>query len=407
MTDAWVAGAAMTAFGKNTPDLRGLAERAVTDALDDAGIAAADVQQVFFGNASAGLLQGQEMIRGQVLLRDTGLLGAPVVNVENACASGASAFHLAVGSVLGGQADITLAVGVEELVVPSRTRTFAALAAATDTVRRPDMRAIVEAYALGEGDPDGIDLAASPFMAHYAAKGAEYLERYGGTAEDLAIVVVKSRRNGSANPKAQFSRPVTAEEVLAGRMVADPLRLAMCAPIGNGGAALVVMSDGAARRHGRTGVRVRGTAMVSNDPASPVPPARAAADRAYERTGVGPDDIDLVEVHDAAAPAELILVEDLLLAGPGEALDLLRRGATDVNGELPVNPSGGLLSRGHPIGATGCAQLVELTDQLRGRARTRQVAGARLGMAQNGGGVLDGDEAVVALTILEKTGPPA
>lgn len=405
MTQAFVAGAAMTPFGKRTPDLRELAERAAAAALDDAGIGPADVQQVFFGNAAAGLLQGQEMIRGQVLLRDTGLLAAPIVNVENACASSATAFHLAVAAVLGGLADVAIAVGAEQLVVPSRARTFAALAAATDTLRRPEMREIVEAHALGARDPAGIDLAASPFMAHYAAKGAEYLQRHGGTAEDLALVVVKSRRNGALNPNAQFGRPVTVEEVLAGRMVAEPLRLAMCAPIGNGAAALVVMSAAAARRFGRTGVRVSGTALVSNDPASPVPPARAAADRLFGLAAVEPGEVDLVEVHDAAAPAELTLLEDLLLAGPGEALDLLRKGATGIDGELPVNPSGGLLSRGHPIGATGCAQLVELTDQLRGRAGHRQVARARIGLAQNGGGVLDGEEAVVALTLLERTRP--
>jgi acetyl-CoA acetyltransferase len=146
-------------------------------------------------------------------------------------------------------------------------------------------------------------------------------------------------------------------------------------------------------------------AMVSGDPASSASPARAAADVLFGRTGVEPAEVDLVEVHDAAASAQLILLEELRLAGPGEALDLLRKGATDLDGELPVNPSGGLLSRGHPIGATGCAQLVELTDQLRGRAGGRQVTRARLGLAENGGGVLDGDEAVVALTLLERTGP--
>jgi acetyl-CoA acetyltransferase len=405
MTRAFVAGAAMTPFGRRTPDLRELAERAAAAALSDAGIGSADVQQVFFGNAAAGLLQGQEMIRGQVLLRDSGLLAAPIVNVENACASSATAFHLAVAAVHGGQADVALAIGAEQLVVPSRTRAFAALAAATDTVRRPQLREIVEAYALGARDPAGIELVASPLMVHYARKGAEYLQRHGGGAEDLAMVVVKSRRSAALNPNAQFSRQVTVDEVLAGRMIAEPLRLAMCAPMGNGAAALVVMSPAAARRTGRTAVRVRGTALVSNDPAVAVPPARAAADRLFERAAVEPGDVDLVEVHDAAAPAELTLLEDVRLAGPGEALDLLRKGATGIDGELPVNPSGGLLSRGHPIGATGCAQLVELTDQLRGRAGPRQVARARLGLAQNGGGVLDGDEAVVALTLLERTRP--
>jgi acetyl-CoA acetyltransferase len=405
MSHAWVAGAAMTRFGKETPDLPGLAERAVGDALADAGIGPEEVQQVFFGNAAAGLLHGQEMIRGQVLLRDTGLLGTPIVNVENACASSSTAFQLAVAAVQAEQADVAVAVGAEQLAIPSRERTFAALAGAADTVRLPALRAIVEAHALGVRDPAEIPLAASPLMAHYAAKAETYLERHGGTAEDLALVVVNSRRKGALNPNAQFITPVTVEEVLAGRMIAEPLRLAMCAPISNGAAALVVMSDAAAGRYGRSGVRVRGMSMVSGDPASSVSPARAAADVLFGRTGVEPAEVDLVEVHDAAASAQLILLEELRLAEPGEALDLLRTGATDLNGKLPVNPSGGLLSRGHPIGATGSAQLVELTDQLRGRAGGRQVTRARLGLAENGGGVLDGDEAVVALTLLERTGP--
>jgi acetyl-CoA acetyltransferase len=404
MTSAWIGGAAMTAFGRTGIGLRGLTEQVVRDVLADAGIDAGEVDQVFFGNAAAGLLQGQEMVRGQVLLRDTGLLGRPVFNVENACASSSSAFHLAVAAVQGGQADVVLAVGVEQLVVPSRTRTFAALAAATDTERRPEMRAIVEAYALKERDPAGIDLTASPFMAHYAGKALAYMREFGATADDLARIVVKSRDNGARNPKAQFGDRTTVDEVLASRMISDPLRLPMCAPIGDGAAAVVVLSDSAARRLGRAEVRVRAVALMSNDPASPVSPTRAAANRAYERAGIGPADLDLVELHDAAASAELVVPEELGLCGAGGAVELVRKGATALDGELPINPSGGLLSRGHPLGATGCAQIVELADQLRGRCGDRQVRSPRMGLAQNAGGVLDGDEAVVAVSILEKAG---
>ncbi len=404
MGEAHIAGTAMTAFGKTALGLRGLAEEAVRGALEDAGVTATEVQQVYVGNAAAGLLQGQEMIRGQVLLRDTGLLGRPIINVENACASSSSAFFLAVGAVLAGQADVALAVGVEQLIVPNKSRTFGALAAATDTERRPDMRAIVENYALGERDGAEGDLSSSPFMVHYAAKGLEYMQRAGATAEDFARIVVKSRECGARNQKAQFTQPVTIDEVLGGRMISDPLRLHMCAPIGNGGAAVVVMSQRAARRFGRPHVRVRTTVMVSNDPSSGVTPARHAADLAYEQAGVGAEDVDVVEVHDAAAPAELLLMEDLRLCGQGEAVELVRKSATGIDGVLPVNPSGGLLSRGHPIGATGCAQIVELSDQLRARGGDRQVSSPRLALAQNGGGVMDGDEAVVVVSILERVG---
>lgn len=378
----------------------------MAEALAHAGIEAGDVDQVFFGNASAGLLQGQEMIRGQVLLRDTGLLGSMIVNVENACASSSSAAHLAIAAVRSGAADVALAVGAEQLVVDERTRTFAALASATDTVRRPEMRRLVEAYALGSAPTDGVDLTASPFMAHYAAKALAYLERHGGSPADLAEVVVASRSYGSRNPRAQFTHPTSVEEVLAGRMVADPLRVAMCSPIGNGAAAVLVMSDQAARKAGRATVRVRATALVSRHPGVESGPTPVAAGRAFEAAGLGPDEIDVVEVHDAAASAMPIAVEELGLVAPGMALELIRHRETGPGGRLPVNTGGGLLSRGHPIGATGCAQLVELADQLFGRAGDRQVPLARFALAHNAGGVLDHEEAVVALTILERTQGP-
>jgi acetyl-CoA acetyltransferase len=393
----------MTPFGRQTPPLVSLTEHAVDEALKDAGILPGEVEQVFFGNATAGLLQGQEMIRGQVLLRSTGLLGSMIVNIENACASSSSAFHLAVAAVRSGAADIALAVGAEQLVVEDRTRTFAAFAGATDTIRRPEMRRLVEAYALGSASTDGVDLAASPFMEHYAAKGRAYAQHYGATPADFAEVVVASRACGALNPRAQFTSQTTVEEVLAGRMIADPLHLAMCSPIGNGAAAIVVMSDRAARKAGRTGVRVRATSLVSNNPDAGTTPTAIAAVRAFEAGAIEPGEVDLVEVHDAAASALPIALEDLGLVGPGEALSLIRNHELSPAGKLPVNTGGGLLSRGHPVGATGCAQLVELADQLRGRSGGRQVAKVRIALAHNGGGVLGDDEAAVAVTILERT----
>lgn len=403
MSGAWIAGTGMTPFGRQTPSLTRLAESAVVEALSDAGIEPREVERVFFGNASAGLLQGQEMIRGQVILRESGLLGSMIVNVENACASSSTAVHLAVEAVRSGAADIVLAVGAEQLIVEERTRTFAAFAGATDTIRLPDMRRLVEAYALGSTPPDGVDLSASPFMAHYAAKGRAYMERHGATQTDLAEVVVASRAVGAFNPRAQFTQQTTVEEVLAGRMIADPLLLAMCSPLGNGAAAVLIMSDRAARKAERIGVRVRATSLVSNNPEAGATPTTIAAARAYNTGAVDPAEVDVVEVHDAAASALPIALEDLGLVGPGEALTLIRDHQMGPTGKLPINTGGGLLSRGHPVGATGCAQLVELADQLRGRAGARQVSGARIALAHNGGGVLADDEAVVAVTVLERT----
>jgi acetyl-CoA acetyltransferase len=397
----YVAGAAMTPFGRRGIGLRELTERAVAGALRDASIEPGDVQQVFFGNAAAGLLQGQEMIRGQVLLRDTGVLGAPVINVENACASSSTAFFLACQAVSTGEIDIALAVGAEELAIPDKKRSFGALAAATDLERDPEMRALVHELALGILQEQTLP-ESSPLMVHYAAKGRAYLAESGGTEADLALVVVKSRAFGALNPDAHLVTPTSVEEVLSSKMIEPPLHRPMCAPLSNGAAAIVVMSEQAARRLGSMQIRVRASALVSNNPAEDLSPTARAAERAYAAAGVDPPDVDLAEVHDAAAPAELILIEELGLAPRGDAVKMLRAGETAPGGRLPVNTSGGLLSRGHPIGATGAAQLVELADQLRGRSGPRQVPNARLGLAHNGGGVFAGDEAAVAVTILER-----
>jgi acetyl-CoA acetyltransferase len=400
VVSVWVGGVGLTPFGRSGRGPETLACEAVAAALADANIGPAVVQQVFLGNAAAGLLSGQEMIRAQVFLDGSGLAGVPMVNVENACASSSSAFSLAVTAVRAGMVDVALAVGVERMAVPDRARTFGALAAGTDTVRRPEMRAIVGAMTLGERGADP-PLSASVFMDHYAQKAIRYLKDSGGEEADLARVVVKSRAFAAHNPGAQLRAPTTVDEVLAGRMIAEPLRLSMCAPIGDGAAAVVVMSDSAAAQHKRRGVRVASIAMTSSDPSALEPPATRAAAAAYDAAGVGPDDIDVVEVHDAAAPAELICLEELGLCRRGDALALLRDGATGPGGRLPVNTGGGLLSRGHPVGATGCAQLVELANQLRGR-HANQVPRARLALAQNSGGILGDHEAVAVVTILER-----
>lgn len=401
--DAYVVGVAMTPFTSRAQGLSEMTEGVVRDALADCGLPAARIGSVFVGNAAAGLIQGQEMIRGQVLLRGTPLAGKPIVNVENACASSSTAFHLAVGAVASGQVDAAIAIGVEQMSHPDRLRVFGALAAAADTVRRPDMFDLVDSLAL-RARPDQAALTASPLMDHYAAQGARFLAEVGGTTEDLARVVVKNRANGRLNPNAQLRRPVTAAQVLADRAISAPLTRSMCAPTSTGAAAVVVVSGAVRGQIGAFPVRVLGTGMASRDPRSAVMPSSVAANLAYAAAGAGPDDIDVAELHDAAAPAELVLMEAVGLCAPGRSIDLVRSGATSLGGKLPVNPSGGLISRGHPLGATGCAQLVELTGQLRGRCGQRQVESARLALAQNSGGVLDDSEAVAAVTILGTPG---
>ena len=398
--DAYVVGAAMTQFTSHSQGLIDMTERVVASALADAGLGADRIGVVFFGNAAAGLVQGQEMIRGQVLLHKTALAGKPMINVENACASSSTAFHLAASAVAAGQVDAAIAIGVEDMSHPDRLRTFGALAAATDTLRRPDMFAMVDSLTLHAHESNAGAVSSSPLMAHYAAQGAEFLQRFGGSARDLAQVVIKNRANGSLNPNAQIRRRVSVEEVLQDKMIAAPLTRTMCAPVSNGAAAVVVVSKALCRRIGAMGVRVLGLGMASRDPRSLAMPSQVAAKQAFEAAAVSPEEIDVAELHDAAAAAELILMEAVGLCGPGQSIDLTRAGATALDGKLPVNPSGGLVSRGHPLGATGCAQLVELTEQLRGRCQARQVSSARLALAQSSGGVLADSEAVAAVTIL-------
>lgn len=412
MRDVYVAGAAMTRFGKfPETNIRALAEEATRGALGDAGVTAGDVDMVFFSNAVAGILTNQEMIRGQVALRHTGLLGIPMVNVENACASASSAFYLACLAVGSGQADLAVAVGAEKLTHEDKKRSFAAIGTAVDQFQLPEL----EEWAAGSaasplaGQADSVDESASVagdgkrsfFMDIYAANTRTYMQESGATVEDFAQVAVKSHRHAALNPYAQYRREVTTEEVLASREVSAPLTLLMCSPIGDGAAALVVCSPDRARRLGAS-VRVRASAMVSgrDRDEGEAGAGERAAERAYDQAGVGPEDLDVIELHDAAAPAELIEYEELGLARPGEGARLLASGDTRLGGRVPVNPSGGLLSKGHPIGATGCGQLVELADQLRGRCVDRQVPAARTALAYNGGGFLGTDAAAMVVTVL-------
>lgn len=399
MTTVHVAGAAMTTFGR-TPDrtLKSLSEEAVRDALADARLTAAEVGMVFFGNAADGLISGQEMIRGQSALRQTGLLGRPIVNVENACASATTAFRLACMAVESGAVDVALAVGAEKLTHDDKARSLQAIGTAIDLSQPPSLRG----GAVNGGETS--DLPRSYFMDVYADMALEYSRRSGATEADFADVAVKNGRHGALNPKAHYRGSVTREQVLSSRVISGPLRLLMCSPVSDGAAAVVVCSETFARRHGSTGVRVRACVLASGTDRAPedLPGVTRAARLAYEQAGLGPEDVQVAEVHDGAAPAELIVYEQLGFCGDGEGPGLLASGATSLGGRLPVNTGGGLISRGHPIGATGCAQLVELIDQLRERSGDRQVPGARVALAENAGGYLDNDSAAIGVTLLSR-----
>jgi acetyl-CoA acyltransferase len=387
MQNVVIAGVGMTGFARRPGvGIRALAEAASTEALKDAGVSAGDVETVYFANAVAATVTGQDMIRGQVALRNTDLAGHAVINVENACASGSSAFHLAAHSVAGGQAEVALAIGAEQLSHADKTRSFKALRGSTDI------------YEIGEARPDE-GYTQSILMDFYAREARAFLTRNAATAEDLARVAVKNRAHAALNPLAQFRTRQTIEDVLHRRMVVDPLTLPMCSPVTDGAAAVVVCSEGYARRRGIGPVlRVRGCELKGGGNS---PPVTEAASAVFESAGVAVSDVHVIELHDAAAPAELIQYGEVGMCAEGEEHLMIRAGTTQLGGRIPVNTSGGLMSRGHPLAATGIAQLAEISAQLRGRAGDRQVAGAKLGMAVNNGGWMGGTYAVSVATILE------
>ncbi|MCQ4325572.1 propanoyl-CoA acyltransferase [Stutzerimonas stutzeri] len=379
MTQMHVMGGAMTRFGKHVgvkaPEL---AQQAILAAVADAGVALADIQAIYCANVLGG------MILGQVILRDLGLAGIPVYNVENACASGATAVHLARHALLAEQYDTVLVFGIEQLT---------ALGGGTIPLQRNDEKT------------DLYVEAGMVLPAVYAMRGTRFLHERGAKPADLAAVAVKNRFHGSLNQYAQQRTEVTLEEVLASRMIADPLTLLQCCPSQVDGAAALVLS----KRPGphAKDVRVLGSIVVSGlaeGPRDDILDAEItarAARLAYEQAGVEPKDVGVVELHDAFTIAELLYYEALGLAAPGEAVALLHSGATRVGGRVPVNPSGGLLAKGHPLGATGVAQMVELMWQLQGRAGARQANAPRIGVAQcTGGGIAGVDHAASSVHVL-------
>jgi acetyl-CoA acetyltransferase len=388
VTQVLIAGVGMTPFGRFPGrGMRAMAQAAADAALADAGIPAEDVQKVFFGNAAAGTVSRQEMIRGQVALRNHSLGRKSLINVENACASGGSALNLAFDAIGGGRAEVVMVIGAEQLSHEQRSRPFDALRGSTD---------IEEIGEVASGPASN-----SILMDFYAGVAREYLREHKATAEDFARVAVKNRRHAAMNELAHFRTPQTMEDVMASRLIVDPLRLAMCAPMTDGAAALLLCSSAYAKRLKRRTVELV-TSHVAASPGNGGSPVRPAAFAAYEASGIHARGFDLIELHDAAAPAELLQYGEIGLCEHGEAHHLVRKGKTDLGGETPVNVSGGLLSRGHPLGATGCAQVIEICHQLRGEAGARQVENARVGLAINGGGWLAGTYALAVSSVLKR-----
>jgi acetyl-CoA acyltransferase len=379
-----VAGGAVGRFGPFIDrSILDIALPVIGEALAPAGIAGTDVQTAFVGNAFGGAIANQESILAQILLAPAGICGIPVHTVKNACSSGSTAVHLGWSAVAYGQYDCVLVLGAEKLTHADRRLSFAALATATDH--------------------PSVDASRSVFMDVNAARACRYMERYGAEPRHFARVAVKNRRHASLNERAAVRRPISVEEVLNDRVVVPPLTRAMCGGIVDGAACLILMSsDFAARRAISHVTRVVASCAVSGLPggsANGNATERAGA-AAYEQSGIDPKDVAVAEVHDATSPQELFDLEDLKLCGRGEAIRLVEDGDTSLGGRIPVNTSGGLASRGHPVGATGVAQVVEIHEQLLGRAGPRQAGAPKVGLAQMAGGLLGGDSAVATVHIL-------
>ena len=381
----------MTRFGKHLERSgRDLAEEAVATVLRDADLEPDSIQAAFVGNAADGLMSGQESIRAQVVLRRTGLMGVPLVNVENGCATASTALHLGWQAVAGGMHDCVLVLGWEKLCHEDRMRPLIALNASTDLSE------------LAEYWSDGRKRDHSAFVGLYGAfASGSGQDRF--SSESLGLVSVKNHEHGALNPCARYSRQVTLDEVLGSRQLAGPLTLLMCSMLSDGAAGLLLSAT--APPPGEPAVRVAASALVSgrgDDMRRPTSVQRAARE-AMETAGAGVEDMDVMELHDATSVAELGLYEEMGLCTQGDAEKLIRDRVTWLSGRLPVNTSGGMLARGLPIGATGLAQVVELALQLRGRCGARQVPGARLGLAQNAGGWVGTDAAACCVHILERT----
>ncbi|MHB9801078.1 thiolase family protein [Pseudomonas sp. MT3] len=412
MSTIYIAGIAMTVFGRHLErSLEDLAGEALRGALKDAGCSARDMEMAYYSGMTNGLLQGQISIPGQVIFSKIGLHSIPIFNVENACASASSAVNLAVQSLKAGAADVVLALGAEKMNIPDKAKAFAIFEGGWDVSRvEENYRTLVQ---MGEGVaiPEGSesDRPYSKFMAIYAAMCRFHMKTFGTTQRQIAAVSAKNHGHSVHNPHSQFRKPLSIEEVLSAPSITYPITLPMCAPLSDGAAAVILCSEEGLKRIGADRSRcVKVAASViqsfSHRPLErpELHVGRRAADLAYEMAGLGPEDMHVAEVHDASAMGEIIQAENLGLAPLGEGGPAAERGDFTLGGRIPINTSGGLESKGHPLGATGIGQLYELVTQLRGEAGGRQVEGARHAIQENGGGLQGIEEAALAIHILSR-----
>lgn len=387
-----------------------MAEEAIELVLRDASLSREEFQAVFFSNTFWGMFSNQHSIRGQVILRGMGIDRIPVTNVENACAGASTALHLAYTGIRAGMYDVALALGSEKISHPDKSLSLGAYASCMDVEHFMEhINMIMEVSktfnveipedqtAPGEGR--------SIFMDAYATAARWHMDRFHSTQHQLAVICSKNHWHGSLNPLSQYQKPMSVEEVLTDKPVAYPLTRSMCAPVGDGSAAAIVCSE----KYLSKLTNARPVKILASVLGQGVDRGIDETDigerlsrEAYEMAAVGPDDISTAELHDATAFGELHQTEAMGFCPLGEGGSYAETGDTKLGGTKPINTSGGLECRGHPIGASGLAQIYEIVTQLRGEAGNRQVEGARIGLAENGGGNIGVEEAAMCIHILEK-----
>lgn len=370
MRDVAIIGIGQSDFGKfPEKTISDLGCQAVTEAINDAGIKKKDISVAYTSRLFSA------MVTGQTILKNVGITNIEMINVENACASGATAVRCLYKDIASGMYDMGIAIGVESMTTSP---------IAGKLIPPP------------KGDLDGMNGLTMPTL--FALMAKRLMETRGATIEDFAQVSVKNHHHGALNPRAQFQKEFTVEQVINSKMIADPITLLQCCPNTDGASAVIMCSMDVARQYTTKPVKIEASVLLSSDyffkkeDLTSFDVQTKAAAMAYEMAGIGPEDLDIVELHDAFASEEIVHYEDLGLCKKGEGIELLRSGATALGGKIPVNPSGGLLSLGHPLSASGVRTVAEVTQHLRGQAGKRQVEGAKVGLAQMLGGVVSGLE---------------
>ncbi|RPH88665.1 MAG: thiolase family protein [Deltaproteobacteria bacterium] len=411
MGKVYIIGVGMIRFNKY-PDktVISMAHEAIDLALKDAGLTKEDLDAIFFSNTFWGMFDNQHSIRGEVVMRHMGVGNIPVTNVENACAGGSTALHLAYTGIRAGIYDVAMAVGSEKITNPNKMLSLSAYGTCMDVgnfeKHIQNLMEISKTFTVKiPADQSAPGEGRSIFMDAYAMGARWHMSRFNSTQQQLAVICAKNHLHGSLNPLSQYQQVMTAEEVLADKMVAYPLTRAMCAPVGDGSAATIICSEKFLKKltaarpvHIRASVLGTGADRDLNAPDI----GERLAKQAYNMAGVGPEDIGLAELHDATSWGELHQTESMGFCPMGEGGPFAESGATTLGGKKPINTSGGLECKGHPIGASGLSQIHELVMQLRSEAGKRQVEGAKIGLAENGGGNIGVEEAAMCIHILEK-----